>query len=106
MYDPNHRRQDIFSTFSNNNLLINSNFEKAVNQRAETSKQTAGFFIDRWFYTGGGSVTIANQGLILDSTGTDYAVSYTHLHHSARATAIGGEPPLVDSSRRSAVCPK
>ena len=72
VYDPNHRRQDIFSTFSNNNLLINSNFEKAVNQRAETSKQTAGFFIDRWFYTGGGSVTIANQGLILDSTGTDY----------------------------------
>ena len=72
VYDPNHRRQDIFSTFSNNNLMINSNFEKAVNQRAETSKKTAGFFIDRWFYTGGGSVTIANQGLILDSTGTDY----------------------------------
>ena len=32
----------------NNNILINSNFANPVNQRGETSKDTMGYWIDRW----------------------------------------------------------
>lgn len=67
VYDPNHRRQDIFSTFSNINFLINERFMQ--NQRGKTAYTGTGYTVDRWNNFAGGNVSIevTSNGLRLSS---------------------------------------
>lgn len=60
---------------SNQNLLINGDFSKPVNQRGQTT-YTAGYSIDRWNISGNGISTLSiEDGYIhLTTTGTDSVV--------------------------------
>lgn len=58
------------NTFSNSNLLINTNFKKPVNQRGKTSyvNPYSEYIIDRWRDFTGGTVNITDNGMEIINT--------------------------------------
>ncbi|MCJ7856651.1 hypothetical protein MUJ63_10150 [Lachnospiraceae bacterium NSJ-143] len=66
--------EDKVSNFSNLNLLINTNFINAVNQRGKAYYTGSEYTIDRWKCLTGGIVSHSANGLELDKTGSPYDI--------------------------------
>lgn len=69
IYDPTGKRKDIYSTFSNPNILINGCFKSGflVNQRGITTTAVTGNTLDCWKLVSG-TVTVTDVGIVLNGT--------------------------------------
>lgn len=63
-----------FSYVSNPNLLDNWYFGRPVNQRGQTEYTSNVYTVDRWWVEHGITLKIANDGVVLESAGTDWWV--------------------------------
>jgi len=78
------------SSFYYPNLLINTNFKNAVNQRGQASYSGTGYTIDRWTdLSSSGTVTLSTNGITLTSSAS-YA-RWNQIFDSALASYLSGK---------------
>lgn len=57
----------------NENLLINGDFRYTINQRKKTTYNSSGYCIDGWYLTSGSSLTVLEDGLLIESPENGFA---------------------------------